>query len=251
MRFLPLFLDLRAGKVALIGSGPAAVNKLRLLRAAGADVRWYSDDVDVAEEMLLASRPPGRLELSLADPLQANFREFRLVVAATGSALDDAVAALARTVNVPINVVDRLELSSFIFPAIVDRGDVVVAIGTGGASPVLARRLRERIEAILPARIGELATLLRRYRGRLSIARDGAQKVRRFWERAVDGPVGAAALGGPRRGCRGRAHPRHRRPGQGTPARRHRASRRCRPGRSRPPDVAGPARAAGRRHRLL
>ncbi len=196
MRFLPLFLDLRAGKVALIGSGPAAVNKLRLLRAAGADVRWYSDDVDVAEEMLLASRPPGRLELSLADPLQASFREFRLVVAATGTALDDAVAALARTVNVPINVVDRPELSSFIFPAIVDRGEVVVAIGTGGASPVLARRLRERIEAILPARIGELATLLRRYRGRLSIARDGAHKVRRFWERAVDGSVAAAALAG-------------------------------------------------------
>jgi uroporphyrin-III C-methyltransferase/precorrin-2 dehydrogenase/sirohydrochlorin ferrochelatase len=196
MRFLPLFLDLSAGKVALIGSGPAALNKLRLLRAAGADVRWYSDDVDVAEEVLLASRPPGRLELSLADPLDANFREFRLVVAATGAALDDAVAALARAGNVPINVVDRPELSSFIFPAIVDRGDVVVAIGTGGASPVLARRLRERIEAMLPARIGELATLLRRYRGRLSIARDGAQKVRRFWERAVDGYVGAAVLAG-------------------------------------------------------
>jgi uroporphyrin-III C-methyltransferase / precorrin-2 dehydrogenase / sirohydrochlorin ferrochelatase len=196
MRFLPLFLDLSAGKVALVGSGPAALNKLRLLRAAGADVRWYSDDVDVAEELLLASRPPGRLELSLADPLQASFREFRLVVAASGTALDDAVAALARAGNVPVNVVDRPELSSFIFPAIVDRGEVVVAIGTGGASPVLARRLRERIEAILPARIGELATLLRRYRGRLSIARDGAQKVRRFWERVVDGPVAAAALAG-------------------------------------------------------
>ena len=176
MRFLPLFLDLSAGKVALIGSGPAALNKLRLLRAAGADVRWYSDDVDVAEEMLLASRPPGRLELSLGDPLQANFRDFRLVVAATGTGLDDTVAALARAGNVPINVVDRPELSSFIFPAIVDRGEVVVAIGTGGASPVLARRLRERIEAILPARVGELAALLRRYRGRLSVARDGDRK---------------------------------------------------------------------------
>ena len=174
MRFLPLFLDVSAGTVALIGAGPAALNKLRLLRAAGADVRWYSDDVDVAEEMLLASAPPGRLELSLSDPLQANFREFRMVVAATGTALDDAVAALARAGNVPVNVVDRPELSSFIFPAIVDRGEVVVAIGTGGASPVLARRLRERIEAMLPARIGELAALLRRYRGRLADARHGA-----------------------------------------------------------------------------
>ena len=196
MRFLPLFLDLRAGLVALIGSGPAALNKLRLLRAAGADVRWYSDDVDVAEEMLLAGRPPGRLELSLSDPRQANFREFRLIVAATGTALDDAVAALARAVNVPVNVVDRPELSSVVFPAIVDRGDVVVAIGTGGASPVLARRLRERIEAVLPARIGDLAALLRRYRGRLAEGRHSASRMRRFWERAVDGPIAAAVLAG-------------------------------------------------------
>jgi uroporphyrin-III C-methyltransferase/precorrin-2 dehydrogenase/sirohydrochlorin ferrochelatase len=196
MRFLPLFLDVSAGTVALIGAGPAALNKLRLLRAAGADVRWYSQDVDVAEEMLLASTPPGRLELSLSDPLQANFREFRMVVAATGTPLDDAVAALARAGNVPVNVVDRPELSSFIFPAVVDRGEVVVAIGTGGASPVLARRLRERIEAMLPARIGELATLLRRYRGRLADARHGAHLVRRFWEQAVDGRIGAAVVAG-------------------------------------------------------
>jgi len=196
MLFLPLFLDVSAGTVALIGAGPAALNKLRLLRAAGADVRWYSQDVDVAEEMLLASTPPGRLELSLSDPLRANFREFTMVVAATGTPLDDAVAALARAGNVPVNVVDRPELSSFIFPAIIDRGEVVVAIGTGGASPVLARRLRERIEAMLPARIGELATLLRRYRGRLAEARHGAHLVRRFWEQAVDGRIGAAVVAG-------------------------------------------------------
>ena len=196
MRFLPLFLDVRAGTVALIGAGPAAQNKLRLLRAAGADVRWYCGDVDTAEEMLLASAPSGRLEFSWSDPLQANFREFRMVVAATGTPLDDAVAALARAANVPVNVVDRPELSSFIFPAIIDRGEVVVAIGTGGASPVLARRLRERIEAMLPARIGELATLLRRYRGRLAEARHGAHLVRRFWEKAVDGRIGAAVVAG-------------------------------------------------------
>jgi uroporphyrin-III C-methyltransferase / precorrin-2 dehydrogenase / sirohydrochlorin ferrochelatase len=196
MRFLPVFLDLTAGTVALVGAGPAALNKLRLLRAAGADVRWYSDDLDVAEEMLLASAPPGRLEVSLSDPLQANFRDFRMVVAATGTPLDDEVAALARAGHVPVNVVDRPELSSFIFPAIIDRGEVVVAIGTGGASPVLARRLRERIEAMLPARIGELAALLRRYRTRLAEGRHGARLVRRFWEQAIDGRIGAAVAAG-------------------------------------------------------
>ena len=127
MRFLPVFLDVRSGTVALVGSGPAALSKLRLLRSAGADVRWLSGDVDVAEEVLLASAPSGRLELSFADPLQADYSEFVAVVAAAG-ALDEGVAARARASNLPVNVVDRPDLSTFIFPAIVDRGDVTAAV---------------------------------------------------------------------------------------------------------------------------
>ena len=68
--------------------------------------------------------------------------------------------------GIPVNVMDELAHSTFIFPAIVDRGDVVVAIGTGGTSPVVARRVRERIEALLPARIGDLATFIGRWRKR-------------------------------------------------------------------------------------
>src|SRR5258708_6460126 len=134
MRLFPVFLDLASGTVALVGSGPAALNKLRLLRAAGASVRWYSLSADVAEEVLLAPPPPGRLELSLGDRLQADFSEFVGVVSAAGGALDDGVAARARARTVPVNVVDRPDLSTFVVPAVVDRGDVVVAIGTGGGS---------------------------------------------------------------------------------------------------------------------
>jgi uroporphyrin-III C-methyltransferase / precorrin-2 dehydrogenase / sirohydrochlorin ferrochelatase len=198
MRFLPVFLDLTSGTVALVGAGPAARNKLRLLRAAGAHVRWYADAVDGAERELQANASPGRLDIALADPRHANFQEFTVVVAAAGRSLDDEIAALARAHRIPVNVVDRPDLSTFIFPAIIDRGEVVVAIGTGGASPVLARRLRERIEAMLPARVGELAALLHRYRERLAAARHGAHAVRRFWERVVDGPIGAAVLAGHR-----------------------------------------------------
>ena len=120
------------------------------------------------------------------------------VVSSAGSEIDERVAALARSAGVPVNVVDRPDLSTFIFPAIVDRGDVVVAIATGGASPVLARRLRERIEAILPARIGEFAALMSRYRDRLAEVRRRvpALSLRRFWERVIDGPIGAAFLAG-------------------------------------------------------
>ena len=74
------------------------------------------------------------------------------------------MSARAKAVGLPVNVMDDLAHSTFIFPAIVDRGDVVVAVGTGGTSPVVARRVRERIEAMLPARIGDLASFIGRWR---------------------------------------------------------------------------------------
>lgn len=196
MRFLPVFLDLTEGVVGLVGSGPAALNKLRLLRAAGAHVRWFPGDAGAVEQGQPNAAEAGAVEICPADPAPADFAEFLAVVVATGDARDDAIAAQARRQRVPVNVVDRPELSTFIFPAIVDRGDVVVAISTGGASPVLARRLRERIEALLPARIGDLAALMGRFRARAAKTRDGGRALRLFWERVVDGPIAAAALGG-------------------------------------------------------
>jgi uroporphyrin-III C-methyltransferase/precorrin-2 dehydrogenase/sirohydrochlorin ferrochelatase len=199
MHFLPLFVDLKAGTIALIGGGAAARNKLSLLRAAGATVRWFPCDVDVAETLLSVSAPPGRVEISVSDPLLATFSEFLAVISATGCALDEKIADRARAANTLVNVVDRPELSNFIMPAIIDRGEVVVAIGTGGASPVLARRLRERIEALLPARIGDLAALMRRYRGQFAKTRHASRSLRGFWESVIDGPIGAAVLAGRRR----------------------------------------------------
>src|SRR5436190_13901398 len=194
MRFLPVFLDTAAGVAVVIGAGEPALGKLRLLRAAGARVRWFPGAADVAEEMLaLSGASP--LEISLADPLEADWSDGVAVVAAAGDPLDAQIAARARRLRIPVNVVDRPELSSFIFPAIVDRGEVVVAIGTGGASPVLARRLRELIEALLPTRIGELAQLIGRHRRRFA-AVPRALSPRRFWENIIAGPIAEAILAG-------------------------------------------------------
>jgi uroporphyrin-III C-methyltransferase/precorrin-2 dehydrogenase/sirohydrochlorin ferrochelatase len=88
-----------------------------------------------------------------------------------------------------------MDLSTFIFPAIVDRGEVIVAISTGGSSPVLARRLREQIEALLPTRIGDLAELIGRHRRRFA-AIPRALSPRRFWQRVIAGPIADAALAG-------------------------------------------------------
>jgi uroporphyrin-III C-methyltransferase/precorrin-2 dehydrogenase/sirohydrochlorin ferrochelatase len=194
MRFLPVFLDTAAGVVVVVGSGEPALGKVRLLRAAGAHVRWFSRDADVAEEMLPPSAQ-GRLEIDFGDPLKADLSDAVAVVSAAGEVLDAQIAARARRHRIPVNVVDRPELSTFIFPAIVDRGEVVVAIGTGGASPVLARRLRELIEALLPARIGDLAQLIGRHRRRFA-AVPRALSPRRFWQNVIAGPIAEAVLAG-------------------------------------------------------
>ena len=194
MRFLPIFLDVTQGIVGLIGSGPATLGKLRLLQSAGAKVRWYVEDVDTDEHA--RDVQSGRLEICSSDPTVADFSDLIAVVCAAGDPGDATIAARARAHRVPINVVDRPELSTFIFPAIIDRGDVVVAVGTGGASPVLARRLRERIEALLPARIGDFAALMGRFRPRVVQRQSGKLSLRRFWETVVDGPIGVAALAG-------------------------------------------------------
>jgi uroporphyrin-III C-methyltransferase/precorrin-2 dehydrogenase/sirohydrochlorin ferrochelatase len=194
MRFLPLFFDTSAGVFILVGSGEPALAKLRLLRAAGAHVRWFSCNVDVAE-VLARSPGQGPVVCRFGDPLKADLSDVVAIVSAAGELLDRQIAARARRQRIPVNVVDCPDLSTFIFPAIVDRGEVVVAIGTGGASPVLAQRLRERIEALLPTRIGELAALIGRHRSRFA-AVPRALSPRRFWRNVIAGPIAEAVLAG-------------------------------------------------------
>jgi uroporphyrin-III C-methyltransferase/precorrin-2 dehydrogenase/sirohydrochlorin ferrochelatase len=196
MRFLPVFLDLASGIVVLVGSGEAAINKLRLLQAAGAYVAWYPVATDPNAAAVVAANANERIRISTGDPRVDDWSDVVAVISAVGGSLDQKIAHCAKTARIPINVVDRPELSTFIVPAIVDRGDVVVAIGTGGAAPVLARRLRERIEALLPERIGTLASLLGKHRARLTAAFEDIAARRHFLERVIDGPVGSAILAG-------------------------------------------------------
>src|SRR5262245_57887827 len=163
MRYLPVFLDLQTGLVTLIGSGELARAKLRVLVAAGARIRWYSTggehDAQGLEPAQLA-----RIEFARGDPLTADLTGVVAIFCAGAGDVGVAMSVRAKSVGLPINVMDDLAHSTFIFPAIVDRGDVVVAIGTGGRSPVVARRVREKIEAVLPARIGDLAKFIGRFR---------------------------------------------------------------------------------------
>ena len=197
MRFLPVFLDLQTGPVLLVGAGDLARAKLRLLAAAGARIRYFATDGhhDVTG---LGPDDAARVELAQGDPLTSDLNGVIAILCAGVGDVGVAMSARAKAVGLPVNVMDDLAHSTFIFPAIVDRGDVVVAVGTGGASPVVARRVRERIEAVLPARIGDLAGFIGRWRKIIHGRIPEFALRRRFWERVVDGPIGALVLSGRR-----------------------------------------------------
>jgi uroporphyrin-III C-methyltransferase / precorrin-2 dehydrogenase / sirohydrochlorin ferrochelatase len=195
MRFLPVFLDLQSGVVVLVGSGDLARAKLRLLASAGARVRWYASGGN-HDLNGLAADDAARIEIATGDPLNADLAGVIAVLCAGAGDVGPAMSRRAKAVGLPVNVMDDLEHSTFIFPAIVDRGDVVVAVGTGGASPVVARRVRERIEAVLPARIGDLAYFIGRWRKTIHALIPEFALRRRFWERVIDGPIGELVLAG-------------------------------------------------------
>jgi uroporphyrin-III C-methyltransferase/precorrin-2 dehydrogenase/sirohydrochlorin ferrochelatase len=128
-----------------------------------------------------------------------------LVIAATGIAATDAeVSTAAKARGLPVNVVDAPHLSSFIMPALVRRDPITVAISTGGAAPVLARAIRAKLEALLPANLGRLARFADGFRGAVKATHGSESERRRFWERFFAGPVAAAVLDGDERWARER-----------------------------------------------
>ena len=194
MRSFPLFLKLEGRPVLLVGAGSAAAAKLRLLGSAGARVTVIAHTPSAD---LLAAVADTRAEL-VRDVLSPQyFASTELVFGATGSEVDDRIVAEhAHAAGKLVNIVDRPELSDFTMPAIVDRGDIVVAVSTHGASPVLAQRVRAAIESVLPPGLGRLAQFAQRFRAAIQ-ARIGENAARRrFWDQVLGGPIAAAVLAG-------------------------------------------------------
>jgi uroporphyrin-III C-methyltransferase/precorrin-2 dehydrogenase/sirohydrochlorin ferrochelatase len=182
MEFLPIFLRLEGRLAVLVGGGEVAARKAELLRRAGARLRVVAPELTAA----LAALDAIEHRAGLFRPEDLDGAD--LVIAATDDrAVNAAVAEAARARHLPVNVVDDPDLCGFIMPAIVDRGRVVAAISTGGASPVLARLIRARLELALPPGIERLADLAASWRARVKAALpDGASR-RRFWERLLGG----------------------------------------------------------------
>ena len=191
--YFPVFLRLRGSRVLVVGGGEVAARKIRLLLRAAPRIEVVAQLLNPELEALADAKSIKHVAKEFTPQRVAGCR---LVIAATDNRLlNRAVAAAADAAQVPVNVVDDAEHSSFITPSIVDRAPLQVAISTGGAAPVLARRLRERVEAWLPAGYGQLASFLHRQRPRVAETGDLLRR-RSVWERFLDGPGAEAALRG-------------------------------------------------------
>ncbi|MDX1498539.1 MAG: siroheme synthase CysG [Woeseiaceae bacterium] len=190
MDYFPAFLNLADRPCLLVGGGEIAARKARLLLAAGARLTVVAPALDEA----LAGQLANHRGTHIAREFDAGDVDGHwLVVSATDDpGVQRRVADAANRARIFCNAVDSLPDSSYITPAIVDRGPLVIGISTGGAAPVLARIIRTRLEALLPASLGRLAALASRWREAVGAALPELAVRRRFWERVFDGPVAAA-----------------------------------------------------------
>lgn len=187
MDLLPIFWNIRDKNCVVVGGGDVALRKSRLLLRAGAKLEVIAEEFD-----------PQFFELEKQQNLSFRKSSFEsqllssaiLVVAATDNeAVNLAVSEAANELGVPVNVVDQPHLCSFIMPAIVDRSPLLVAISSGGTSPVLARQVKELNETMLPTRIDRLARLLGSYRGKAKQRLEKFSTRLRFWESVLESEI--------------------------------------------------------------
>nr|WP_286948745.1 siroheme synthase CysG [Pseudomonas sp. UBA6718] len=192
MDFLPLFHKLQGRGVLVVGGGEVALRKARLLSDAGGQLRVVAPEV---RGELAALAGEGRVHLRGYE--SADLQGVALVIAATDDEpLNARISAEAQALGIPVNVVDAPALCSVIFPAIVDRSPLIVAVTSGGDAPVLARLIRAKIETWIPSTYGQLASLAKKFRERVKQLFPDVQQRRVFWEDVFQGQIAESVFAG-------------------------------------------------------
>lgn len=187
MDLLPIFLNIRDRKCVVVGGGHVAYRKASLLVRAGARLQLVAETISTELQQLADEH---QAEIALQSFSVDCLADAELVIAATDDAtVNQAISEAAKSLNIPVNVVDQPELCSFIMPAVVDRSPIVIAISSGGTSPVLIRKLKELIEVMVPARVNRLATLLGSYRQKIKQQVPAFGDRVRFWEALLESEI--------------------------------------------------------------
>ena len=193
MNYLPIFLDLRDRDCLVVGGSETAARKAELLLRAGARVAVVAPALHEGFDRL-----PHRDRLSrVADSYSPDLLDGKdaVIVVDGDDAQKREISAAARARHVPVNVADTPALCSFILPSIIDRSPIMVAVSSGGESPVLARLLRARLETLIPAAYGRLGQLASRFKDRVRAAIQPAQR-RAFWEKVFLSPIAEMVFSG-------------------------------------------------------
>jgi uroporphyrin-III C-methyltransferase/precorrin-2 dehydrogenase/sirohydrochlorin ferrochelatase len=194
MRYFPLFIDLKARKVLVVGGGEEALRKIRLLLKTDARIELVADDLH-----------PELTDLAIGGNIAWVGRDFHpaqldgaaCVFVSAGEELNDWVSREAHKRDILVNVVDEADRSSAIVPAIVDRDPLVIAVGTEGAAPVLAQGIRSELETELPPFLGALTKAAGALRERVARQVPAGNARREFWRRFFFGSIRDAYARGP------------------------------------------------------
>jgi len=194
MNYLPMFMDIRDHLCLVVGGGELAARKASLLSRAGGRIRVVAPELCAA---LTREVEEGRISHQCKGFEPTDLDGCSLVISATDDRqINKTVASNAQAQRIPVNVVDDPELCTFIFPSIVDRSPVVIAISSSGTSPVLARLLRARLETLIPVAYGRLASLVQSFRDQVKQQFRTTTERRRFWEDVLQGPVAELVFAG-------------------------------------------------------
>jgi uroporphyrin-III C-methyltransferase/precorrin-2 dehydrogenase/sirohydrochlorin ferrochelatase len=194
MEHLPIFLSVKGQYCVVVGGGEIATRKVTLLLRAGAQVQVIAPELC---HNLSKLRDEGRIEHLARSYEPGDIDDAYLAIAATDREdINHLVAQAGRNMQIPVNVVDHPEDGSFIMPSIIDRSPVIAAVSTSGASPVLARLIRSRLESLIPAGYGRLGELAGRFRERVKQTFADPADRRRFWDRVLQGNVAERVFSG-------------------------------------------------------
>jgi uroporphyrin-III C-methyltransferase/precorrin-2 dehydrogenase/sirohydrochlorin ferrochelatase len=188
MDYFPLFIDLKNKNCLVIGAGEVAARKVELLAKAHANITVIAPFISPNIQNLAQQNK--HITVIQKEFSPADINQQRLIISATNQAsVNKQAAEIANFHNIPINVVDNPDLCSFIVPAIIDRSPIVAAVSSGGASPVLARLLRARLESLIPASFGRMAKLANKYRATVKEKINLPAQRRIFWENILQGSI--------------------------------------------------------------
>ncbi|MEM7330356.1 MAG: siroheme synthase CysG [Pseudomonadota bacterium] len=194
MRLFPTFFYTDDAHITVFGGGEEARRKVRLLAKTTAHITVV---IDTEIEPGFAEEFAGRITIAPRNMAgQALDRsKFAIVACRTKENCDQSII-WAREYGVPINVVDQPDECDFTVPSILERGELVAAVGSGGAAPVLAKRVRTSLEALMPQNMGPLSEIARDFRPRVYQVLEDGVKRRQFWEAALNGAPADLALEG-------------------------------------------------------